>query len=203
MGPAAGPGSYAPARSNDRLVLIVVVVVVAVVAIGFIASALLFGVVTGPHIGPGSTPIGAAFAAGNPVGSTCSTQSLDLGACAASGDWIYEITIEASTVQFNSILFEVIAPTGAIFQNTGTGEFAIVDGSGNGVATIQIGAGGLAMTTTWTHIGFGYTADSPLTSAFTIVVDTGQAAPTTGMGLSFVGIGTGEYSGITGALSLP
>jgi hypothetical protein len=71
------------------------------------------------------------------------------------------------------------------------------------VATIQIGAGGLAMTTTWTHIGFGYTADSPLTSGFTIVVDTGQAAPTTGMGLSFVGIGTVEYSGITAALSLP
>lgn len=76
--------------------------------------------------------------------------------------------------------------------------------SGVVVAKSTVFAGGLAMPTGFSVFPSppGLSTSTPLTSLFTIVVDMGQTASTTGTGLSFVTIGIGSYSGTT-SISLP
>jgi hypothetical protein len=199
--PAAGPPPNS-SRTHTVAIVVIVVVVVAVVT-PILLSFLLFGAVSSVGTQPGATPIGSAFYAGDPTANACSTEQAAESACVVAGDWIYQLVVESSTVDFGSVLFEVKTAAGAIFGNTGTGSFALVNASGAVVATSQIGPGALAMTSSWAQYANGYTPSTPLTYGYSIVVDTGQAAPTTAYGLAFVGIGTGYYSGTTGPLALP
>jgi hypothetical protein len=177
------------------VVLIVVVIVVAVTIVPLLLSALLYYDVSRLTVGPGSTPLWAAFATGLPVPGICSAENSTAGACTTPGDWTYQLPVVASTVNLSSVLFEVDGPTGAPFRNAGTGSFAVVSLSGSTVASTEVNAGELAMTSTWTDYGTGYSSASPLTSTMSVVIDTGQSSPTTGLGLVFLALGTGSYSG--------
>jgi flagellin-like protein len=198
-----------------------IIATILLVAITVVLAAVLYVLISGLTHGPGSTPIGSAFTAGNPTTSTCGT-GLTYAAASASGkggclagDYIYTLTVESSTVSMSSVLFEVKTSSGAILALTaGTGGFSVMNIQGQVVAQGPLGtaAAALAMSTT---LGFptftgsttacngaACTASTSLTSVYTIVIDMGTASPT-GLGYSFVAVGTGSYSGTTNALSLP
>jgi hypothetical protein len=180
-----------------------VLVVLVVVVVPIVLSVVLYSEVTGPS-SPGSTPIGSAFAAGNPVASSCTSAMVSGNVCATVGDFVYTLSVEQSSIELDDVQFEVHTPTGAIFTNTGVGEFALVTFSGAVGAFSTVSSGtGLGMSGTWTVYSDGLESTSPLTNVFTIVIDMGQVAPTTGMGLTFVAIGVGAYSGTTAPFALP
>jgi hypothetical protein len=182
-------------------VLILLAIVAVVVVVPVLASGLLFGAT--PNVGP--TPVGVQppLVVGNPTDSTCTSASAAAGACVTPGDWIYHLTIETSTITFGSVLFKVTNWTGAVFHNPGEGSFALVGSTGSAAAWTQLPSGGLAMQSSWAQYVTGNSSSSPLTNLFTLVIDTGQAAPTTGMGLSLVAVGTGDLHGESSAISLP
>jgi hypothetical protein len=204
--PTVGPRPRgSPHSSDDSVLWIIVVVVVVVIVVPTVLAALfLVDITSNVETGPGSVPLGSAFAAGNPVGGTCSSNATPAVACANSTDFAYTLTIEQSAVDLGSVLFEVTTPTGAIYSNVGPAEFSLVGFPGILVAESTLPAGsGLAMSGTWSEYGVDYSASSPMLNTFTIVIDMGQSAPTTGLGLTFVAIGIGGYSGTTAPLTLP
>jgi len=190
-----------------------IIATILLVAITVVLAAVLYVLISGLTHGPGSTPIGSAFTAGNPTAGTCGTGSAQAitttaisGGCKV-GDFIYTLTVESSTVTFGSVIFEVKTSSGAIYTaGSATSSFAVLTISQN-VAAITVTGATMAMTGTWASYGLTstaptYTTSTPLTNLFTIVVDMGSATSTTGQGLSLVALGTGSYSGTT-AVSLP
>jgi hypothetical protein len=200
-----GPSSYAPSRSDDHTIPIVVIVIVAVaVVVPTLFSLALFGIANECcATGPGSIPIGTAVAFGSPEGSACRSVEAEAGICVTSGNWIYEFLITQSSLDLSDVLFEVETTPGPIFDNSGTASFAVLNFTGSVVASTELNPGGLVMITSWTHYQNGYTADSGLLSGFTIAIDTGQSAPTTGQGLFVVGVGASGFTGTTSPLALP
>jgi flagellin-like protein len=193
-----------------------IIATILLVAITVVLAAVLYVLISGLTHGPGSTPIGSAFTAGNPTPST--TTSGAAAACTTIGaastiatfvptaHYLYTLTVETSTITMTSFLFEVKTATGA------------VDGAAAGFYVVNVGgvvvacSNGLtgAMTTTMGSFSSGATAcngatctsSTPLTSIYTIVIDMGTTNPA-GTGLTFVAIGTGSYSGTTSPLGLP
>jgi archaeal type IV pilus assembly protein PilA len=188
-----------------------IIATILLVAITVVLAAVLYVLISGLTHGPGSTPIGSAFTAGNPVASSCTSAQVTANICKATTHYIYTLTVETSTISFTSALFEVKSSTGAIVTATGGGGFAIVNISGTAVAYLTTGSlTSLAMGSVFSNFAAGATAcngaactsSSPLTSIYTIVIDMGTASPS-GLGYSFVAIGTGSYSGTTSPLALP
>jgi hypothetical protein len=181
------------------------VAVVLAVTVSASLSALLYFEVSGLSTHPGLTPIGTAFSAGSPVPGNCSSSMVLAMACARAGDFDYTLSVYQSTLTLASVEFEVCTPTGTVFANLGQGEFSLVTISGVVVAYTPVPVlAGLAMATTWTNYGGAYSPSSVLSAAsFTIVIDFGQTAPTTGLNLTFVAVGVGSYSGTTVPLLLP
>jgi len=162
--------------------------------------------ISGLTKGPGSTPIGTAFAAGNPTAGTCTGPQVTAHQCAVAGNEIFTLTIEQSTVTMSSVLFEVKNPGGSAFANTLAAGFAIMPITGttpNAYYAIAAGAG-LAMTSQFTYTGT-FSGSSPISTTFSITVDTGIVATswTPGAGNYFVALGVGSYSGTSSAVTLP
>jgi archaeal type IV pilus assembly protein PilA len=191
-----------------------IIATILLVAITVVLAAVLYVLISGLTHGPGSTPIGSAFTAGNPVSSKCTAAQATAkggiaGAC-VSGDWIYTLTVETSTISFASALFEVKTSAGAILSGSGgTYGFAITVVNGTS-ATVVNGLAAAAMTAVFSAYsgiaalcnGAACTTSTSLTSIYSIVVDMGTANPA-GLGYSFVAVGTGSYSGTTSPLALP
>jgi archaeal type IV pilus assembly protein PilA len=183
-----------------------IIATILLVAITVVLAAVLYVLISGLTHGPGSTPIGSAFTAGNPTSSTCATGSTMVANGCLAGHFIYTLTVESSTVTMGSVVLEVKTPTGAVFVSTGVGGFSVMTISATVCAQYaQPAAGGLAMTAAFGTYpaAQGCSSSTPLTNLYTIVIDMGAAGPYTGQGLTFVALGTGSYSGTTSPLSLP
>jgi len=191
-----------------------IIATILLVAITVVLAAVLYVLISGLTHGPGSTPIGSAFTAGNPVASQCPTGDTFAANGCLAGNYIYTLTIESSTVSFGSVLFEVKTSSGAVAATlTKAGGFSILTIGGAVAAQTSIAAAsGLAMGATWTT--YSTTAglcggsatcstSSSLTNLYTVVIDMGSVTSTTGQGYTFVALGTGSYSGTTSPLSLP
>jgi len=191
-----------------------IIATILLVAITVVLAAVLYVMVSGLIRGPGSTPIGTAFAAGHPVTGTCAAgSSQTLGAAAITGgckpgDFVYTLTVESSTVSLGSVLFEVRTSAGVAYAAGGaSSSFSVVDVTSH-VAAISVTGSTMAMTSTWQGYGLTttaptYKASTPITNLHIIVVDMGSASVTTGQGLKFVALGTGSYTGVTGPIDLP
>ncbi|HTS32532.1 MAG TPA: type IV pilin N-terminal domain-containing protein [Thermoplasmata archaeon] len=186
-----------------------IIATILLVAITVVLAAVLYVLISGLTHGPGSTPIGSAFAAGNVRSGTCASGTVATTGC-KSGDFVETLTIEQSTVTFGSVLFEVISQsTGNAYAcPTGTSNcaFSIVNTGGTAVAWTANIAGGAALVMTagfpTANYGGGTSSGSSLSAGlYTITIDlnTGGA---TGQGIAFVVIGQGSYSGTTAAVSL-
>jgi hypothetical protein len=181
-----------------------VVVLVAVVGVSVAASAILYFEVSHLTTGPGSTPIGTAFATAYPTAETCTASMASNDACVTPGDYVYSLSVVQSVVELDDVIFVVDTPTGAVFVNSNVSGFALVTPSGTACAYSEIPAGaGLAMPGTWSDYVNGCSPLTPLTDSLTIVIDMGQSSSTVGMGLTFVAEGSGSYSGTTPPLGLP
>jgi flagellin-like protein len=183
-----------------------IIATILLVAITVVLAAVLYVLISGLTHGPGSTPIGSAFAAGNPRSGTCAAGStLAANGCKA-GDFFETLTIEQSTVTFGSVLLEVIvsATGNAWTACAGACGMAIVSTSGATVAYVAIAAAAPMVMTgalQFTYVGTTTSGSTLSPGLYTISLDLGTAG-TTGMGISFVAIGQGSYSGTTASVSL-
>ena len=185
-----------------------IIATILLVAITVVLAAVLYVLISGLTHGPGSTPIGSAFTAGNPISSKCAAGNTYATNGCLAADYIYTLTVESSTVSMASVLFEVKNSAGGIVAAT-SGGFSVMSISGVVVAQ-STNSAALAMTTTFQTYsgvatacnGAACSGSSPLTSIYTIVIDMGTASPS-GLGYSFVAIGTGSYSATTSPLALP
>jgi len=150
-------------------------------------------------------PIGAAFAAGDPVEGICqSGYAYSVNGCEA-GDYVYSLTIESSSVDFGNVLCEVETSSGAVYSMPSlSGGFSIISPSVYVAAqATPITTGqGMVMNNTWSAYVTGTSASTQLTSLYTILIDMGTVDPTS-LGLQFVVLGTGGYGGTTAPVALP
>lgn len=183
-----------------------IIATILLVAITVVLAAVLYVLISGLTHGPGNTPIGSAFTAGNPTAATkCTAANVPVEGCVAAGDYVYQVTIESSTVTFASVVFEVKASTGSVFAATTDAGVSVITTSSTVAAswTVTAASTPLAMPSSgWTTFGAGISGTTPLTNFYTIVVDVGSVNPS-GVGLTFNGIGAGSYSGTTSPLPLP
>jgi hypothetical protein len=149
-------------------------------------------------------PISDAFEAARPSTGVCSAANVTAHTCDTVGDDTYTLNIVSSAVPFGDVRFELESSTGHVFANLGRAGFSLVNISGIWAAYSRIAAGaGLKMTAAWERYHQGITNTTALKTLCVIVIDTGQSTPTTGMGLTFVARGWGDYSGSTSPVSLP
>ena len=199
-------------RKGRKRAVSPIIATILLVAITVVLAAVLYVLISGLTHGTGTAPVGSAFAAGNAVAgnsgytgsaSACTTSTSALASAIKTGDWTYTLTVESSSLTFGSLGMEVKSSGGTIA--TGTGGFYIVNTAGNVVAC---GTGSFAQTS-WAYSTVttpGVTASTPLTTLYTIVIDTGSSAainPWAGQGYSFIGVGVGSYSGTTSPVPLP
>lgn len=198
------PGIPRPPSGSDRTVLIAVGVVVAVVLISTAIAGLLFLELSGSTPAPSPWPLGTAFELGRAVSGTCSAAMVGTKACASTGDFVYQISVAYASCSIGDVNFSVETATGFLFQNSGPAEFSLVTTSGTVAALSPDPAGaGLAMSGTWADYQNGFSSSSSfVASTLAIVVDMGQTAPTTGLNLQFVAMGSGNYVGSV-TLTLP
>jgi archaeal type IV pilus assembly protein PilA len=200
-------------RKSRKRAVSPIIATILLVAITVVLAAVLYVLISGLTHGPGSTPIGSAFTAGLPAGSSaakCPTGDTYAANGCLAGDYTYTLTIESSTVNFGSVLFEVKTATGAVDVAASVGGFSVLSISSVVVAQMTTATTTLAMTSTFGTFsgvatacnGATCSSTSPLTSIYTIVIDMGTGNPT-GTGLSFIAIGTGSYSGTTSPVALP
>ncbi|HTV12586.1 MAG TPA: archaellin/type IV pilin N-terminal domain-containing protein, partial [Acidimicrobiales bacterium] len=193
-------------RKAQKRAVSPIIATILLVAITVVLAAVLYVLISGLTHGPGSTPIGSAFAVGNAKSATC-TGTVATNGCAAGGKGIYNLTIEQSTVTFSSVLFEVITAGGGAYPAASGASFALVSVSSGMTAAYYTltAAGGFVMPASpgWTYTS-GYSSSSTLTPGlFTVVVNFNTVSAPTGQGLSLVAIGQGSYSGTTSPASLP
>lgn len=147
------------------------------------------------------TPIGSAFAAGNPNSGRCPTNDTYAADGCTAGDYTYTLTIESSAVTFANVLFEVRTPTGSVLNLTSPGGFSVT--SITGVVSAQtLALSSLSMSATWAVYHASVAGSTPLTPLYVILIDVGTTGPT-GNGDFFTVAGTNGYSGTTAPLSLP
>jgi hypothetical protein len=171
-------------------------------AVVYASNATLVGALTrSGTCGPTRTPIGSAFAAGDPTGFTCGVTSTYAAEGCSAGDHAYRLAVEQSTVNLSSVLFQVRTATGANFTAGGPGGFSILNASGDVIAQSAASAQ-LAMGTPFSIYASGVSGSTPLTDLDTIVIDVGPSS-VAGMGYTFDAEGTGAYGGTTSALALP
>jgi flagellin-like protein len=184
------------------------------VAIGIVLAAVLYVLVVGVAHGPGNTPIGSAFAAGDPrssngVGSagssTCALSTTTLAPAVKSGDWSYTLDVETSTASLGSLLLQVRTATGAF--DTALIGFYTVNLAGLVVACAGSSAmpasGSMSQSLQFVYPTAGGARSSTLpTAGYQIVLEMGSIDPT-GQGYRFGVAGQGAYSGTTAAVTLP
>jgi flagellin-like protein len=179
-----------------------IIATILLVAITVVLAAVLYVLISGLTHGPGNTPIGSAFNAGQPIGSICAAASTFLAKGCLTGDYTYALTIESSTISFGSALLQVKTAAGSIDGTTGGLGFSVVNTAGAVVAQFGVAGGTMSMTAGWTYF-LGTTAATPMTNLYGIIIDMGTAPNPASTGLTFDALGTGSYSGTTAPLALP
>lgn len=200
--PELDPRLHRPSDFHAFAIFVVALVALAVVLpMGLYFATNTGGGSSGTSGGAG-TPIASVFAVGLPAKLPCTSGLVTGNACVTTGDSVYEIQVERSTITFGEVLFQVRNSNGTLFENTGIGSFALVTAAVEEAAYSDLSAHtGLAMPTTWALYATGYSVVSSLTSTvLTILVDIGQTAP--GTGLSFVAVGVNGCTGTTAPMSL-
>ncbi len=207
-------------RKGRKRAVSPIIATILLVAITVVLAAVLYVLISGLTHGTGSAPIGSAFAAGNAVGSNTvgsassaptacpTTSTATLGPLLKSGEWTYTLSVESSSVNFGQLGMEVKTSGGAIATaSTSAAGFYVLNTAG---VVVACGIGGLAQTSwsypTATLTTGAVTSSTPLTTLYTIVIDTGSSAPANpwaGQGYSFIGVGVGSYSGTTSPVPLP
>jgi len=187
-----------------------IIATILLVAITVVLAAVLYVLISGLSSGGvGSKPIGSAFSAGNPTtASKCGAGTYLLNGC-LTNDYVYVLTVETTGATFGNVLFEVKTTSGSIYAGGGVGGFTVLTVSG-GIAAQGPTAANAAIAMTSTFSTFGGVIcngaqcgpSTPWSSIYTIMIDTGTANPS-GLGLTFVAIGTAGYSGTTSPLGLP
>ena len=184
-----------------------IIATILLVAITVVLAAVLYVLISGLTKGPGSTPIGTAFAVGNPTAGKCWAAGVTAHVCGTAGDYLVNFTIEQSTVTLGNVLFEVKTPGGSAFVNTAAGSFAVMPLTGTTpVAYYSVAAAaGLAMTAAWTAYTGSYSGSTPISTTYFVCIDTGIAATswTPGAGNYFIALGVSGYSGTTSAQTIP
>ena len=193
-----------------------IIATILLVAITVVLAAVLYVLISGlTSGGVGSKPIGSAITVGpNPsLGvSKCTAVGTPVG-CVTAADYVYTLTVESSSVDFGNVLFEVKTAGGALYSATTAGGFTITNITGVAVASYTFSAtGALAMPSSGfsTYLatsfacgvgGSGCSSTSLLTNLYSVVVDMGTKNPT-GQGTTLTILGTGGYTGTTGAQTL-
>lgn len=190
----------ARAVPNDTIVVVVVLCVVVIMILLSVGSYFLVA-----NLAPsrsGSTPLGMAFEAGNPFPTTCPTGSSFLVTGCASGHFRYALEVESSVVTLGDLFFNVSTKTGNVAQEPGALGFSILNLSQVVLAQYSVNAGKLTMiSASWTYSS-STTSSTLLSITDSIEIDMGTVDPV-GLGLTFVAIGAGPYTGTTAPLSLP
>lgn len=179
---------------------------VAVIVIAIAAALILLLSITaqsptqscGSNCGPPPLPL---FVVGNPTAGICTSGSSFATRGCIAGDFVYNLSIEASSITFGEVLFHIETPYGTLYVASGPySGFAILNSNGSLVALYQTVGGVMNMTEGWNYVA-GTTTSTPLSSAYTIVVDVGTANPRH-QGYEFIARGSGSFSG-TAVLALP
>ncbi|HLM91376.1 MAG TPA: hypothetical protein VK424_04925 [Thermoplasmata archaeon] len=193
------PLNNLPARDSTALIHATVLLVIIA---GTVGAWVYIGLVSIPPAVPETAPIGSAFAVGNPTNGTCPSASTFLAeGCRGPTHFYFRLAILASTVQFGDVQFIIHTPSGAIDVAPGGLGFTVLAPNGT-VAAQYAGSGGtMSMSSVWTY-EHGTTASTPLNTNDTIMIDIGTTNPFDER-LQFSALGTGEYSGTTGLLTLP
>jgi len=193
-------------RRNRRRGVSPIIATILLVAITVVLAAVLYVLISGISHGVGSAPIGTAFEVGSPVQGTCWAAGVTNHVCGTSGNRIFNLSIQESTVTLGDVLLEVRTASGLVFHNTVAAGFAIMPATGVvPVAYYSFAAGtGLAMKSTFT-IGAGYSTSTKITSTMFIVIGTGTPTGSwfPGQGNYVVAVGTDHYSGVTSGVVLP
>lgn len=184
---------------------------VVILAVAVSLTAVVVSVALVPSAETTACPVlecGPWFAVGNPVGpDLCSGPSVLAVGCISPNDYIYTISIEASSVQFGQVLFNVTNSSGFTISVHPSGGFTIVNASGRAFAAFDLEAGGPLKVPTesgWTYFttATGISAHSLLGSEYSIVVDMGTLDPV-GQGDNFVATATVSGVGVIASLALP
>ncbi|MGA8604529.1 MAG: hypothetical protein WB788_05645 [Thermoplasmata archaeon] len=146
-------------------------------------------------------PIGPEFVVGNPAAGVCPSAGTFATTGCLAGDFVYNLTIEASTFNFGNVLFHVTSRNGTVVVATGGQPgFSILHTGGAVAADFPAPGGVLAMTSGWSYAP-RTNSSTPLTSLYSILVDMGTSNPVE-RGYSFVEVGTGGAVG-SSTLALP
>jgi flagellin-like protein len=178
-----------------------IIATILLVAITVVLAAVLYVLISGLTHGPGNTPIGSAFGAGNPQPSTCAVGNTYATNGCLAGHFIYTLTIESSTVTFASVELQVKTSAGVVLVAAAVGGYSILNTAGVVVAQ-STASTTMSMVATFAYPGALVTASTPLTNLYSIEIDMGTGNPA-GQGYSFNALGTGSYSGTTSPLALP
>src|SRR5208282_497706 len=193
--PPQSPQNVGKDRSTPgfprQLLLMVVVVAITV--------ALVLGVVIVLTPSPPPTrpsPHGLlGVTVGNPTLGICGQGNFGRTAGCLSGDYVYTLTVESSTLEFGNVACRVLTSSAAVYSAAGGDPgFDILGANG----TITAGWSPLNDSMSMTTSDWTYSADAspstPLTNLYSILVDMGRVDPM-GQGYTFVLIETGANSG--------
>lgn len=183
-----------------------IIAMILLVASTVVLAAVLYVLISGLSHGPAGAPIDTAFALGAPTAGTCWAAGVTNHVCGTSGDRLWNLSIEQSSVTLADLLLEVRTSTGSVLQNTLAAGFAVMPLTGAiPIAYYSLSAGaGLAMKGTFT-VNAGYSTSTHLTSAMFIVIGTGIPALSwlSGQGNYVSIVGTGHFSGVEIGPTLP
>jgi len=161
----------------------------------------LFQSTSGPPSGCGLC--GAPpFSIGNAIAVTCPPQGSFIANGCSAGDYVYNVTIESSSIQFGEVVFKVTSSSGAPYVATGgTPGFSILNESGKMSARWSATDGNMTMSGGWSY-SQGTTSSTQLNSLYALEVDMGTVNPHD-LGYNFEAIGLGRFSGSTAIVGLP
>jgi len=192
--PPPGLGARPAAGHLTDPVIVAVVVVVSLLLVGTVVGVfvLLPGTTSIPP--PEFRPIGSAFAVGGATEAACSAPSTFATNGCAAGHSGYTMMVEASTVTFQDVAFEVLTAAGDVSHESEGLGFTVFNASGVVLAQFAVSNGLMSMgSATWTYSS-DTTPSTPLTYYDYIGIDMGMNDPA-GQGLVFVVMGVGQYTG--------
>lgn len=177
-----------------------------VVVVGLIVVPAIWTMASAPQ----PTPVGVQppLAIGSPAGPTvCTAAGAPTAGCLSAGDYVYQVAIETSNVEFSQVYLRILTSAGANYSATSDGGFSILNGTRQIVAAYnQSGLGALSMAnpSQWVYFtpGTGVSSGSPFSTLDSIVVDMGTVNPA-GRGYGLVAYVTGSEPGATAQLTLP
>lgn len=144
----------------------------------FLAILVLAGVAHLPQYPAdcGAFVCGMELSVGNPSAGSCPARDTFVMDGCAAGEYVYNITIESSTVPFGSIVFHVATQIGTPYApKLGASGFSILNASGAISAQYATTGGPMSMSGDWTYSG-GATDSTAVTQLYTILVDVGRVS---------------------------